>query len=154
MSQYQRELWRPNVVVASIVERDGRFLVVEEWDDAGRLVINQPAGHLDPGETLIAAAARETLEETAWHTEPLELVGIYTYPKPDTDVLYMRYCYHSRALLHEPGRALDHPVERACWYTREELLDRRAMHRSPLVMRCIDDYIGGRRFPIDLVQHL
>lgn len=147
------DIWKPNVVVASVVERDGRFLVVEERDEEGRLVINQPAGHLDRGETLIAAATRETLEETAWHTEPLAIIGIYTYPRPGTDIVYMRCCYHSRALRHEPDRPLDYPVERVCWYTREELLERRAMHRSPLVMRCIEDYLAGRRFPIDLVQH-
>ncbi len=147
------DIWRPNVVVASVVERDGRFLVVEERDEEGRLVINQPAGHLDRGETLIAAATRETLEETAWHTEPLAIIGIYTYPRPGTDIVYMRCCYHSRALRHEPDRPLDYPVERVCWYTREELLERRPMHRSPLVMRCIEDYLAGRRFPIDLVQH-
>lgn len=147
------DIWKPNVVVASVVERDGRFLVVEERDEEGRLVINQPAGHLDRGETLIAAARRETLEETAWHTEPLAIIGIYTYPRPGTDIVYMRCCYHSRALRHEPDRPLDYPVERVCWYTREELLERRPMHRSPLVMRCIEDYLAGRRFPIDLVQH-
>lgn len=147
------DIWKPNVVVASVVERDGRFLVVEERDEEGRLVINQPAGHLDRGETLIAAARRETLEETAWHTEPLAIIGIYTYPRPGTDIVYMRCCYHSRALHQEAGRALDQPVERVCWYTREELLERRAMHRSPLVMRCIEDYLAGRRFPLDLVQH-
>lgn len=147
------DIWKPNVVVASVVERDGRFLVVEERDEEGRLVINQPAGHLDRGETLIAAATRETLEETAWHTEPLAIIGIYTYPRPGTDIVYMRCCYHSRALRHEPDRPLDYPVERVCWYTREELLERRPMHRSPLVMRCIEDYLAGRRFPIDLVQH-
>jgi 8-oxo-dGTP pyrophosphatase MutT (NUDIX family) len=154
MSLATNELWKPNVVVASIVERDGRFLVVEERDDAGRLVINQPAGHLDPGETLVQAAVREALEETAWHTEPMALIGVYTVAKPGTDILYMRYCYHSRAVHHDPGRELDHPVERACWYSRDELIERRSMHRSPLVMRCIDDYLAGRRFPLDLVQHL
>jgi 8-oxo-dGTP pyrophosphatase MutT (NUDIX family) len=148
------DIWKPNVVVASVVESDGRYLVVEERDEDGRLVINQPAGHLDPGETLTAAAARETLEETGWHTEPLALVGIYTYPRPGTDIVYMRYCYHSRLVRHEPGRALDHPIERVCWYTREELLARRPMHRSPLVLRCIDDYLAGRRYPLELVQHL
>ncbi|MEZ5446196.1 MAG: NUDIX hydrolase [Gammaproteobacteria bacterium] len=147
------DIWKPNVVVASVVERDGRFLVVEERDEEGRLVINQPAGHLDRGETLIAAARRETLEETAWHTEPLAIIGIYTYPRPGTDIVYMRCCYHSRALRHEPDRPLDYPVERVCWYTREELLERRPMHRSPLVMRCIEDYLAGRRFPLDLIQH-
>ncbi len=148
------DIWKPNVVVASVVENEGRFLVVEERDEDGRLVINQPAGHLDRGETLTAAAARETLEETAWHTEPLALVGIYTYPRPGTDILYMRYCYYSRALRHDPGRALDNPVERVCWYTRDELLERRHMHRSPLVLRCIDDFLAGRWYPLELIQHM
>lgn len=146
-------MWKPNVVVAAVIERDGRFLVVEETGDDGRLVINQPAGHLDPGETLVEGAIRETLEETAWHFEPRGLVGIYTYPKPGTDVLYMRFCFHGPALRHEPDRPLDHGIQRACWYSREELLERHDMHRSPLVMRCIDDYLAGRRFPLDLIHH-
>jgi ADP-ribose pyrophosphatase YjhB (NUDIX family) len=147
-------IWKPNVVVAAIIERGGRFLVVEELDDEGRLVINQPAGHLDAGETLAAAVIRETFEETAWHIEPEGLVGVYTYPKPDSDVLYMRFCFHARPLRHEPERPLDHGIQRACWYSRTELLERERMHRSPLVMRCLDDYLAGHRFPLDLIQHL
>jgi 8-oxo-dGTP pyrophosphatase MutT (NUDIX family) len=147
------ELWKPNTVVATIVERDGRFLLVEEEAD-GRAVFNQPAGHLDDGETLLEAARRETLEETAWHVEPVDLVGVYLVAPPGKDITYLRFCFRARALSHESGRKLDKEIIRAVWMTREEIAAETARHRSPLVLRCIDDAIAGQRHPLSLIHDL
>jgi ADP-ribose pyrophosphatase YjhB (NUDIX family) len=146
--------WKPNVVVAAIIEREGRYLVVEETDDEGRLVINQPAGHLDHGETLIDAVKRETLEETGWHFEPQGIVGLYLLPKPESDITYFRICFHGTALRHDPASPLDHGIVRICWYTRAELLERKDMLRSALVITCIDDYLRGQRYPLDILHYI
>jgi phosphatase NudJ len=147
------ELWKPNTVVAAILERDGRFLFVEEHVD-GRTVYNQPAGHLDPGETLLDAVRRETREESAWEMEPLGLVGIYLMAPSDTEVTYLRFCFHGRLLSHDPTRPLDKEIVRTLWLTRDELARAADKHRSPLVLRCVDDYLRGRRFPLDLIDDL
>jgi 8-oxo-dGTP pyrophosphatase MutT (NUDIX family) len=142
---------RPAVTVAAIVERDGRFLVVRERTDGG-VRINQPAGHLERGESPAEGAARETLEEAAWHIEPYALVGIYRWEAPDTGATFVRFAYAARPLRHEPDRALDDGIIDSLWLTYEELAERRDEHRSPLVLRCVDDYRAGRRSPIDFVQ--
>ena len=147
------ELWKPNTVVATIVERDGRFLFVEEEAD-GRAVFNQPAGHLDDGETLLDAAKRETLEESAWHVEPTDLVGIYLVAPPGTTITYLRFCFRARALSHDATRKLDKEIIRAVWLTREELVAEQARHRSPLVLRCVDDAIAGHRYPLSMIHDL
>jgi 8-oxo-dGTP pyrophosphatase MutT (NUDIX family) len=147
------DIWKPNTVVATIVEQDGRFLFVEEEAD-GRAVFNQPAGHLDPGETLLDAARRETLEESGWHVEPTGLVGIYLVEPPGSTITYQRFCFRARALRHDPARALDKEIIRAVWLTRDELVDERARHRSPLVLRCVDDYIAGHNYPLALIHDL
>jgi 8-oxo-dGTP pyrophosphatase MutT (NUDIX family) len=147
------DIWKPNTVVATIVEQDGRFLFVEEEAD-GRAVFNQPAGHLDPGETLLEAARRETLEESGWHVEPTGLVGIYLVEPPGSTITYQRFCFRARALRHDPARALDKEIIRAVWLTRDELVDERARHRSPLVLRCVDDYIAGHNYPLALIHDL
>lgn len=145
--------WKPNVVVAAIIERDGKFLVIEETAD-GQAVLNQPAGHLDQGETLTQAVCREVLEETTWHFEPQGVVGIYLLPKPDSDITYMRVCFFGRATHHESDHHLDHGIIQALWLTREELLDLRHKHRSDLVLKCLDDYLTGKRYPLDLLHHI
>jgi ADP-ribose pyrophosphatase YjhB (NUDIX family) len=145
------EIWKPNVVVATIVERDGQFLLVEEEAD-GAVVLNQPAGHLDEGETLIHAAVRETLEETAWHVEPTALLGIYRWLHPNRKTTYLRFAFIARALREEPGRALDHGCLRALWLTPEEIRAARARHRSPQVERCLDDYLAGTCYPLDALK--
>lgn len=150
---YTTELWKPNAVVATIVERDGRFLLVEEEAD-GRAVFNQPAGHLDPGETLLDAAKRETLEESGWHVEPLDIVGIYLVEPPGQDITYLRFCFRARAVTHDAARPLDKEIIRAVWLTREELLAEQHRHRSPLVLRCIDDAIAGHSFPLAMIHDL
>ena len=147
------ELWKPNTVVAAIVEQDGRFLFVEEEAD-GRAVFNQPAGHLDPGETLLDAVRRETLEESAWHIEPTGLVGIYLMQPPDSAITYLRFCFRAKALHHEPGRKLDKEIIRAVWFTPDELRAERARHRSPLVLRCVEDALAGADTPLSLIRDL
>lgn len=146
-------IWKPNVVVAAVVERDGRFLLVEEEAD-GRRVLNQPAGHLDDGESLLAAVARETLEETAWHFRPDALLGIYRWPRPDGAVTYLRFAFTGTLLRHEPARQLDHGIVRALWLTADEIRAQRARHRSPQVERCLNDYLAGQRYPLSLLQDI
>jgi ADP-ribose pyrophosphatase YjhB (NUDIX family) len=146
-------VWKPNVVVAAIVERDGKFLLVEEKAE-GRLVLNQPAGHLDEGESLVDAVVRETLEETAWHFLPEALLGVYRWPHPTKSMTYLRFTFIGRVLRHEPGRSLDHGIARALWLTPEEIRTERARHRSPQVERCLDDYLAGQRYPLDLLKDL
>lgn len=141
-------LWKPSTTVAAVVERDGRFLFVEE-DIDGRRVLNQPAGHLDPGESLVAACRREVLEETAHRFEPTALVGIYRWHYAPADVTFLRFCFRGRIEGVEE-RPLDKQIVALHWLSREELARRRAAHRSPLVQRCVDDYSEGRSFPLDV----
>jgi len=144
---------RPAVTVATIVERDGRFLLVEEETRTG-LRLNQPAGHLESGESLPAAAARETLEETGWTVVPTALVGVYRWEAADNGATYVRFTFVGEAREHDTGRALDAGIVRALWLTYDEIAARDAAHRSPLVLRCIDDYRAGKRYPLDLVTEV
>jgi len=146
-------IWKPNVVVAAIVERDGKFLLVEEQAD-GRLVLNQPAGHLDEGESLMDAVVRETLEETAWHFVPESLLGIYRWAHPSKGITYLRFAFIGRVTRYEPERGLDRDIVRALWLTPEEIRSERARHRSPQVERCLNDYLAGRRYPLELLRDL
>ncbi|MGE5240457.1 MAG: NUDIX hydrolase [Bacteroidota bacterium] len=146
-------IWKPNVVVAAIVERDGKFLLVEERAD-GRLVLNQPAGHLDEGESLTDAVVRETLEETAWHFAPESLLGVYRWPHPTKGITYLRFAFIGQVTRHDPERALDRDIVRALWLTPEEIRAERARHRSPQVERCLNDYLAGRRYPLELLKDL
>jgi 8-oxo-dGTP pyrophosphatase MutT (NUDIX family) len=143
------EVWRPSATVAAVVERDGKFLFVEEIAD-GRRVLNQPAGHLDPGESLVAACARETLEETAYRFTPTALVGIYRWVYDKAGVTFLRFAFAGRLEGLEEGRRLDKEIVAARWLTPAELAVRRAEHRSPLVERCVADYLAGRRFPLEV----
>lgn len=143
--------WLAHSSVATIVERDGLFLMVEEID-AGRTVFNQPAGHLEEHETLFAAAVRETLEETAWHVELTALVGLYHYPAPN-GVTYIRHCFAARPLRHESGRELDTGILAAHWFSADTILAPGFKARSPIVGRVLRDYLAGTRYPLSLIYH-
>lgn len=145
-------IWKPNVTVAAVVERDGKFLLVEEETEAG-LAFNQPAGHLEEGENLLDAVVREALEETAWHFRPTHLVGIYNWKHPSKDVTYLRFAFGGEVLAHEPERQLDAGIVAARWLTLAEVQATQARHRSPLILRCIEDALAGRRYPLDLLVH-
>jgi len=145
-------VWKPNVTVAAVIEREGRFLLVEEETEDG-VRFNQPAGHLDQGESLAAACAREALEETAWRFTPTALVGIYQWPRPRGDITYLRFAFSGVLGEHEAGRALDAGILRAVWMTADEVRASQPRHRSPLIAQCVSDYLAGRRFPLDLVRH-
>jgi 8-oxo-dGTP pyrophosphatase MutT (NUDIX family) len=142
---------RPAVTVAAVVERDGAFLLVRERTQRG-LRLNQPAGHLERGESLAAGAARETLEEAAWHVEPYALVGIYRWEAPDNGATYVRFAFAARPVVAATGQALDRDIVDALWLGYDEIVARRDEHRSPLVLRCIDDFRAARRWPLDFVQ--
>ena len=145
--------WRPSVTVAAVIERGGKFLFVEEQAN-GRRVLNQPAGHLDPGESLLQAVVRETLEETACPFEPDALVGIYlaTTARPGAEpVTYLRFAFAGCAGEPLNGRALDRGIVRTLWLTPGEVRASVARHRSPLVLRCMEDHLAGRRSSLDLL---
>jgi len=143
--------WRPSVTVAAVIERDGKFLFVEE-EANGRRVLNQPAGHLDPGESLAEAVAREALEETAHRFTPTGLVGIYRWRYDKEDVTFLRFAFLGRVDGVEEGRQLDKEIIAAVWLTPAELAARHAEHRSPLVQQCVEDYLAGRSFPLDVLS--
>ena len=145
-------IWKPHVTVATVLERDGRFLLVEENTDDG-IRYNQPAGHLEFGEALSDAAIRETLEETGYTCVPDALVGIYQWRKPERDLSYLRFAFSGRVLAHDARRQLDEDIIAAHWLTPDEIRARQAQLRSPMVMRCIDDYLAGHRFPLDLLTY-
>jgi len=144
-----KEIWRPSVTVAAIIEKDGRFLVVEEVAD-GRRVINQPAGHLDPGESLVEACRREVLEETAHRFEPTGLVGVYRWYYAPQDVTFLRFSFRGDVFEKESSRTLDREIVAIHWLTFEQLKGRASEHRSPLVQKCVEDYLAGRNFPLQL----
>ncbi len=143
--------WRPNVTVAAVIERDGRYLLVEEKSPRGPL-LNNPAGHLEHGETLLQAVVREVLEETACVFTPTCLQGIHLAPSNDPAITYLRFAIAGEVSEPEPGRALDDAILRTLWLTPAQIAAEHARHRSALLMRCIDDHRAGRRWPLDLLQ--
>jgi len=147
----RRRKFHPDVTVAAVVaDGDGRFLIVEERV-RGALVLNQPAGHLERGETLVEAAVRETLEESAWDVAPEAFLGTYQWTAPD-GAHFLRFAFAARALQHHPRRPLDRGIVGAHWLARDELLARGPQLRSPLVLTAIDDYLQGVRLPLDAVR--
>lgn len=153
MTYRQGRFWQPDVTVATVVIRDGRLLIVEE-EVGGRRVLNQPAGHLEPDETILAAARRETLEESGWEVQLTGFIGAYQWRAPETGRSYLRLAFCAEALRHHPERPLDTGIVRALWLSPSELAERRAMHRSPLVWRVVEDHLAGRRLPLEAVNAL
>jgi len=145
-------IWKPNVSVAALMERDGRFLLVEEETDDG-IRFNQPAGHLDEGESLVEACGREAMEETAHAFTPTELVGIYQWPRPQGDITYLRFAFAGKVGARETARQLDAGILRTVWLTPAEIEACADRHRSPLVLQCVRDWLAGRRFPLDVIRH-
>jgi NADH pyrophosphatase NudC (nudix superfamily) len=144
---------KPDITVAAITESDGRFLVVEERINQ-RLVFNQPAGHVEHGESLLKAIVREVREETAWRFEPTSLVGVYLWRSPESGVTTMRFAFCGAVDDHRAAQPLDHGIVRTHWLSRADLQQREQLLRSPLVLRCVEDYLGGKRQPLDSVAHL
>jgi 8-oxo-dGTP pyrophosphatase MutT (NUDIX family) len=144
---------RPTVTVATVVEREGRYLLIEEKTRHG-LRLNQPAGHVEAGESLVSAAARETLEEAAWRVDPTALVGVYQWGSEPMGATFVRFTFAAAPRLHEPDRPLDDGIVRAMWMSYEDIASRREAHRSPLVMRSIEDYRAGKRWPLGLIANL
>lgn len=141
----------PHVTVATIVENQGRFLMVEEMAD-DRAVFNQPAGHLEADESLIQAALRETREETGWEVELTGVIGIYLYTAPSNGITYQRVCFSAKPLRQIAGSVLDHGIIGARWMTRQELAEHSERLRSPLVLLCVDDFLIGDPFPLAVIR--
>jgi 8-oxo-dGTP pyrophosphatase MutT (NUDIX family) len=153
MTDLDRRFWQPDVTVATVVVADGRLLCVEERAN-GRLVLNQPAGHLEPDESLQDAALRETREETGWDVRLTGFVGAYQWKAPETGRHYLRMAFAAEPVHHDPDRPLDDGIVRALWMTPQELLDARDRHRSPLVWQVVSDHLAGQRFPLSLLRQL
>ena len=141
------------MTVAAIIENEGRFLLVQELI-SGRSVYNQPAGHLEDGETLIDAVIRETREETAWEFEPESLIGIYQWRHPEKEKTFIRTTFAGKGLKHDPASELDACIERTLWLTPEEIRKQHDRLRSPMVLRSIEDYLAGHRYPLTLLSDL
>ena len=144
---------RPHITVAAVIERDGRYLLVEERS-GGRTVYNQPAGHMEHGESLLEAVTRETMEETGWHFHATALSGIYQWTNPENQITYLRFSFVGICELHDPHQKLDTGIIRTLWLTRDDLSACTQQHRSPLVLRSIDDYLTGKRYPLALYTNV
>ncbi len=146
--------WKPSVTVAAIIERDGKFLLVEEHTPEG-LKLNNPVGHLDPGESPADGCAREALEETTRRFTPTGLVGVYMSrmqrASTGEDVTYLRFAFCGELGAVEPGASLDEGIVRTLWLSPEEIRASTERHRSPLLLRCMDDYLAGQRWPLSMV---
>jgi ADP-ribose pyrophosphatase YjhB (NUDIX family) len=151
---HMKTRWKPSVTVAAVVEQDGRFLLVEEHTPEG-LRLNNPAGHLESGESLVDACTRETLEETTYRFTPTALVGIYQAQLRNTSTretsTYLRFAFCGDLGALQPQRKLDRGIVRTLWLTPDEIRASTARHRSPLLLRCVEDYLAGQRFPVDLI---
>lgn len=153
MTYREGRFWQPDVTVATVVVADGRLLCVEERV-GGRLVINQPAGHLEPDESLLEAALRETREETGWDVRLTAFLGAYQWKAPETGRHYLRFAFAAEPERHDPTRPLDEGIVQALWLTPDELLAARERHRSPLVWQVVADHLSGHRSPLTVLQHL
>ena len=146
-------IWKPNVTVAAIVRRDDKYLLVEEESQNGP-VLNQPAGHLEQGESLIDAVIRETLEESACLIEPEHLIGTYLWHHAEKDTTFLRFTFSGQLVESRPNQPLDEGIIRALWMTREEIEDEKERLRSPVILQSIDDYLDGQAQPLSSIKHL
>jgi len=146
--------WTPRTTVAAVIETDGRFLMVEELDALGRRVINQPAGHLEPREAIVDAVRREVMEETGWTFSPAGLVGIYKWRLPERDITYVRYCFFGTATPASGECAVDDDILAIHRLTAEDVFRDPARHRSPMVARCLRDYLNNHRFGLEIIHEL
>lgn len=146
-------IWKPNTTVAAVVEQNGKFLLVEE-NTAEGMRLNQPAGHLEEGETLLQAAKRETFEETAYEFTPEALLGIYHWRHPGKEITYLRFAFTGTVANLQPEQPLDVGIIRAVWLSPDEIRASVHVHRSPQVLRCVEDYLSGQRYPLSLLAHL
>lgn len=149
-------IWTPRTTVAAVIEKQGRFLLVEEQSD-GQRVVNQPAGHMEDGESLVQAAVREVLEETGQRFHPLGLVGIYRYRIPkggDQGLTYLRYCFHGTAEPSADAPPIDADILGQLWLTPAQLRDGSHHPRSPMVLRCLEDYLDGQSYPLELLHDI
>ena len=145
--------WTPHITVAAVIEKQNRFLLVEERI-GGRAVFNQPAGHLEAGEDLLQAVAREVLEETAHVFEPQTLVGVYLYEIPQKQRSYLRFCFSGIVQDQPLNRPLDKEIIAVHWLSRDEMQNRQQRLRSPMVLRCVEDYLGGVSLPLSCLHYL
>ncbi len=143
--------WPPHLTVASVIEKDGKFLMVRETKE-GRSVYNQPAGHLEPNESLIEAAVRETLEETAWHITLKHAIGLTLFTAPANGVTYCRVSFAGEAQSHEPERALDSDIDEALWLSYEDIKALENDLRSPIVLKVIEEYLAGQQIPLNFIS--
>lgn len=143
-------IWKPHATVAAIIEHDNKFLMVEELID-GKHVFNQPAGHLEPGESLLDAVIRETQEESAWQFVAEAVTGIYLWKHPENGETYLRIAICGSCKNHDANQPLDEGILAAVWKSRDELAGEPQKLRSPMVINCIDDYLAGNRFPLDML---
>ena len=141
------------MTVAALIEHEGRFLLVQERI-SGKSVYNQPAGHLEDGETLIDAVIRETYEETAWEFEPESIIGIYQWRHPEKEKTFIRTTFSGKALHHDPESGLDDCIEQTLWLTPDEIRNQPERLRSPMVLRSVEDYLAGARYPLTLLSDL
>ncbi len=151
--------WKPNVTVAAVIERDGKFLLVEEHTPNG-LQLNNPAGHLEPGESLVEACIRETCEETAYRFAPTALVGVYltrvalaeVTPDKSGATTYLRFAFCGELGVFLPDQRLDHGIVRTLWLSADEIRSSMAQHRTPALLQCVEDYLAGARHPLYLLK--
>lgn len=158
MTYREGRFWQPDVTVATVVVRNGRLLLVEEMV-GGQLVLNQPAGHLEPDESLLEAALRETREETGWDVRLTAFIGAYQWAAPTpasggNGRHYLRFAFAAEPVSHDPARELDDGIVQALWLTPAELMEQAERHRSPLVWQVVADHLAGQRHPLELVRQL
>jgi len=146
-------IWKPNVTVAAVIEQNGKFLLVEETPRGTSIKLNQPAGHLEPGESIIQACSREVLEETGYSFQPGVLTGIYHWTCAENGTTYLRFTFSGQVTDFDPTRKLDTGIMRAGWFSMDEIREKQAIHRTPLVMQCITDYLAGNNYSLDILKY-